>query len=215
MKIGIIGSGAVGEALGTGFAELGHTVRIGTRNPAKLGQWLQQVGDKASIGGFEDAARYGELIVLATKWADSATENAIGLAGKENFAGKIVIDVTNPLQFDMPGQPPKPALGFPKSGGAQVQSWLPQSKVVKAFNIVTANYMTSAKLKQGTPDLFIAGNDSDAKKVVAGFASNWGWEVTDIGDIDQAYLLEALALLWIRYGMLHNHWKHAFKLLKE
>lgn len=181
MKIGIIGSGSVGEHLGSGFAALGHEVKMGTRNPAKLDQWLQNAGKKASVGSFEDAAKFGELIILATKWADGATENAINLAGKSNFPGKVVIDVTNPLLFDAADQPPKPAFGYPQSGGLQIQTWLPEAKVVKAFNIVTANYMTNAKLKQGTPDLFIAGNDASAKKTVSDIAKRWGWDVQDIG----------------------------------
>jgi 8-hydroxy-5-deazaflavin:NADPH oxidoreductase len=87
--------------------------------------------------------------------------------------------------------------------------------VVKAFNIITAYYIANPKLKQGTADMFIAGNDPSAKKAIIDIARTWGWEVIDIGGIEQSYLLEALALLWIRYGFLNNYWKHAFKLLKE
>jgi 8-hydroxy-5-deazaflavin:NADPH oxidoreductase len=215
MKIGIIGSGMVAQQLGLGFLKLGHDVKLGTRHPDKLDQWLGQAGETASVGSFEDAAKFGELIALATLWNNGATEEAIRMAGKDNFAGKIVMDVTNPLAPGGEKQPPKLALAYPDSAGARVQSWLPKSKVVKAFNIITAYYMANPKLKGGTPTMFIAGNDTSANLTIKEIAEKWGWEVEIVGGIEQSYLLEALALLWIRYGFLHNHWKHAFKLLKE
>jgi 8-hydroxy-5-deazaflavin:NADPH oxidoreductase len=215
MKIGIIGSGMVAQQLGIGFLKQGHEVKLGTRNPSKLEQWQKQGGDKASVGSFEEAAKFGEIVAIATLWGDGATKEAIRLAGAKNLAGKVVMDVTNPLAPGGENQPPKLALGYPESGGAKVQNWLPESKVVKAFNIVTAYYMANPRLKEGTPDMFIAGNDSSAKKTIIDIAQKWGWEVHDIGGIEQSYILESLALLWIRYGFLNNHWKHAFKLLKE
>jgi prophage maintenance system killer protein len=134
-------------------------------------------------------------------------------ADKDNFKGKIVIDVTNPLVFlkDIP----ELDIAYPNSGGLKIQRMLRDSKVVKAFNTVTAKYMCNPKLEEGIPDLFIAGNDEEAKEIVKGFAEQFGWNVTDIGNIEQSYLLEALAMLWIRYGFLNNHWTHAFKLLKK
>ncbi len=215
MKIGIIGSGMVAQQLALGFMKSGHEVMMGSRNPSKLDKWTQEAGAKAQVSSFEDAAKFGEMIVLATKWDKKATENAIDLAGKKNFANKIVIDVTNPLTSPGDGQPLTLAVGFPQSAGLLIQKWLPDSKVVKAFNIVTAYYMANPNLKEGTPDMFIAGNDISAKKIVFDIASNWGWEVHDIGNIEQAYMLESLAMLWITYGALNNHWNHAFKLLKK
>ncbi len=215
MKIGILGSGMVAQQLGLGFLKLGNDVKLGTRHPEKLEKWLKQAGEKASIGSFEDAAKFGEIVVLATKWADDATQEAIRLSGKQNFAGKVVMDVTNPLVSGGENQPPKLAFGYPDSAGATIQGWLPESKVVKAFNIITAYYMANPRLKEGTPDMFIAGNDASAKKLLSDIAIKWGWEIHDIGGIEQSYLLEALAMLWIRYGVLNNYWKHAFKLLKE
>jgi 8-hydroxy-5-deazaflavin:NADPH oxidoreductase len=215
MKIGIIGSGMVAQQLGLGLIKSGHDVKLGTRNPQKLSDWQKQSGNKGSVGSFEDAAKFGELLFLATLWSGGATENAIKQAGKDNFTGKVVVDVTNPLESGGEGQPPKLALGYPDSAGATIQKWLPGSKVVKAFNIITAYYMANPKLKEGTPDMFIAGNDSGAKKSVTDIARSWGWNVIDIGGIEQSYLLESLAMLWIRYGALNNYWKHAFKLLKE
>jgi 8-hydroxy-5-deazaflavin:NADPH oxidoreductase len=215
MKIGIIGSGMVAQQLGLGFLKQRHEVKLGTRNSAKLDQWQKQAGEGASVGSFEDAAKFGEIAVIATLWRDGATQEAIRLAGAKNLAGKVVMDVTNPLVSGGENQPPHLAMGYPDSAGAIIQALLPDSKVVKGFNIVTAYYMANPRLKEGTPDMFIAGNDPSAKKVIIDIANKWGWEVHDIGGIEQSYLLEALAMLWIRYGFLNNHWKHAFKLLKE
>jgi predicted dinucleotide-binding enzyme len=212
MKIGIIGPGIVGQQLGLGFIKLGHEVKIGTRDISKLNEWKQNAGQKASIGSFEDTAKFGEALVLATSWM--GTENAISLAGKVNFKGKILIDVTNPLDFSM-GTPPRLAANLGNSAGEQVQRWLPDTKVVKAFNIINAYVMCNPKLEEGDPDLFIAGDD-DAKKFASSVAEQWGWaSVIDIGDISQAYWLETLTMLWVNYAFKHNQWTHAFKLLKK
>jgi 8-hydroxy-5-deazaflavin:NADPH oxidoreductase len=215
MKFGILGSGMVAQQLGLGLIKSGHDVKLGTRDISKLAEWQAQVGAKGSVGTFEDAAKFGEIIFLSTHWADGATQNAINLAGKVNFDGKIVADTTNPLVFDKAGAPPKLDLGFPDSAGAAIQRWLPNAKVVKAFNIITAYYMANPNLKEGKADMFFAGDDPKAKQKITAIAEAWGWRVIDIGDIKQAYLLEAMALVWIRYGFMHQHWKHAFKLLNE
>ena len=211
-KIGILGSGTVAQQLGLGFLKNGSQVKLGTREPAKLAEWLKATGPNASAGSLVEAAKFGDLLVIATKW--EGTRNAISMAGKENFAGKTVIDVTNPLEFGAEGTPPKLAFGYPDSAGAKVQALLQDAKVVKAFNTISAYHMCNGRFDEGTGDLFIAGNDADAKKQVAGIAQGWGWNVSDIGGIQEAYLLEALAMVWIRYGFLNNHWTHGFKLLK-
>ena len=213
MKIGIIGSGVVGQQLGLGFIKLGHEVIIGTRDVSKLSEWKKTAGERGSASGLKECAEFGEIIVLATSWA--GTENAISLAGKENFKGKTVIDVTNPLDFSS-GTPPKLAASFGNSGGEQVQNRLPEAKVVKAFNIINAYTMCNPGREEGVPDMFIAGNDKDAKKIVSSFAEKWGWaSVIDLGDISQAFWLEALAILWINYAFQTNQWSHAFKLLRK
>ena len=215
MKFGIIGSGMVAQQLGLGLIKLGHGVKLGTRNPDKMADWKKQAGENAGVGSFEEAARFGDIIFLATLWGNGATENAIKMASHENLAGKVVIDVTNPLAPGGEGNPPKLAVSYPDSAGAIVQRWLPESKVVKAFNIITAYYMANPKLNEGTATMFIAGNDAAARKTVREIAENWGWDVIEIGGIEQSFLLEALALLWITYGFKNNYWKHAFKLLKK
>ena len=215
MKIGILGSGMVAQQLGFGLIKSGYDVKLGTRDMTKLADWKKQAGEKGIVGSFQDAAKFGDILFICTHWDNGATRNAIELAGIENFAGKIVADTTNPLVFDKEGAPPKLDLGYPNSAGQTIQNWLPKAKIVKAFNIVTAYYMANPNLKEGKPDMFFAGDDVDAKKKITEIAEGWGWRVIDIGDIRQAYLLEAMALIWIRYGFMHQYWKHAFKLLNE
>jgi predicted dinucleotide-binding enzyme len=213
MKIGILGSGVVGQQLGLGFTRLGHDAMIGTRNPSKLSDWKDNAGRKAYVDNFTNTAKFGEVIVLATRW--EGTKNVIEMAGKNNFSGKVVIDVTNPLDFSK-GFPPGMEAAIGNSGGEQIQRWLPDAKVVKAFNIISAHTMCSPKMEEGTPDLFIAGNDKTAKGLVTSFAKEWDWKnVYDMGDISQSYWLEALAMLWINFGHNNNQWNHAFKLLRK
>jgi predicted dinucleotide-binding enzyme len=215
MKIGILGSGPVGQALGTGFAKEGHEVKLGSRKPgdAKLVQWAKQAGAKASTGTFADAARFGELAVLATKWEGGATENAIKLADPKNLTGKVVIDATNPLKF-APNAPPGLWLGFTDSGGEQVQRWLPDAKVVKAFNTVTYGYMYKPQLPGGPPEMFICGDDSKARQTVGDICRAFGWVVTDIGGIMGARALEPLALLYCIVAIQSGSWSLAWKLLR-
>jgi predicted dinucleotide-binding enzyme len=211
MRIGILGTGAVGRALGTGFASLGHEVRFGTRDPAsdKAQSLVAAVGPRASIGTFAQAAEFAELAVLATQW--SGTENVIRLAGPERLAGKTVIDTTNPLK----GRPPVLAVGFTDSAGEQVQRWLPGAHVVKAFNIVGNASMVHPEFAGGPPDMFICGNDPAAKAAVTAICDAFGWPTIDLGGIEAARYLEPFAMVWIVYGFRTNTWTHAFKLLRR
>ncbi len=212
MEIGIIGSGTVGQHLALGFQRLRHRVTIGTRTPEKLREWI--AGQAKGIQAASPAEAAGaELLVVATAW--SGTEAALRSAGIERFAGKVVIDVTNPLVFDGQGGPPRLALGYPLSGGAAVQKWLRGARVVKCFNIITAGYMTDAAQATSDPDMFLAGDDPAAKQTVAEIARAWGWSVHDVGGIEMSYLLEALGMLWIVYGFQHGHWTHIFKLMNK
>jgi 8-hydroxy-5-deazaflavin:NADPH oxidoreductase len=212
MKVGVLGTGDVGKVLASAMIQLGHEVKMGSREAtnAKSAEWKQKNGAKASAGTFADAAKFGEIIFLCTLW--SGTENAIQMAGPENFSGKIVIDTTNPLIFE-PNQPPRLALGLTDSGGEQVQRWIPNSKVVKAFNIVGNAHMFHPKFECGPPTMFISGNDADAKKQVTDLLTQFGWETIDIGGIEGSRLLEPLCILWVNHGLRTNTWNHAFKLL--
>ncbi|HLX13293.1 MAG TPA: NAD(P)-binding domain-containing protein [Bacteroidota bacterium] len=213
MNIGILGSGDVGRALGKGFLKYGHAVKIGSRDPKsdKLKEWLAK-NPKGTSGTFTETAAFGELLVLATKW--SGTEEALMLSDLRNFAGKTVIDCTNPL-IVTPGQPPSLALGHTDSGGEQVQRWLPNSNVVKAFNIVGSAHMVNPDFPGGPPDMFICGNDATAKSKVTEILTAFGWNTTDLGGIEGARLLEPMCILWVLYGMKHQSWNHAFKMLKK
>lgn len=210
MKVGILGSGTVAKQIAIGFLNSGHVVKLGTRDSQKLNEWLESV-PSATVGSFSEAASFGDIVVIATLWG--GTENALKLAGLDNFKNKIVIDITNPLDFSS-GVPPKFAVTYGNSAGEQVQNWLKDSKVVKAFNTVSASIMVNPKLEEGNPDLLIAGDDLDAKKLVTEIAQSFGWQnVIDMGDIKQSFWLETFAMLWIEFGFKYNHWTHAFKLL--
>ena len=217
MNIGILGSGDVGRRLGDGLIALGHKVKIGTREPGKLDlqQWINNHGqEKAAAGTFAEAASFGdELIFLATLW--DGAPNAIKMANGKNFTGKIVIDVTNPLDFSK-GMPPNLAVGHTDSAGETVQHLLPESKIVKALNTVGNIQMINPDFQGGPPTMFVCGNDKDAKKTVAdSILTPFGWETIDIGGIEGSRLLEPLAMLWITYYFRTNTGNHAFKLLRK
>ncbi|MGZ3496200.1 MAG: NADPH-dependent F420 reductase [Vulcanimicrobiaceae bacterium] len=212
MNVGILGSGDVGKALARGFLSRGHQVTIGTRDPDKLAEFKHEAGDALSVGSFADTARFGEVVVLATSF--DGTKSALDLAGVENFSGKVVIDATNPLKFE-PGKPPQLSIGFTDSAGESVQRWLPDAKVVKAFNTVGNPQMVDPKFEHGPPTMIIAGNDAQAKKTVTSILDSFGWDVVDAGGIDESRYLESLAMLWVHTALHDDAWAQAFKLLRK
>jgi hypothetical protein len=212
MKIGILGSGDVGLRLADSFIAIGHTVKVGTRSPEKIASWAAKHSSSASAGSFSDAASFGEIIVLATLW--EGKPSALQLAGAKNFSGKVVIDVTNPLDFSK-GAPPGLAVGHTDSGGETVQRLLPEARVVKAFNIVGNPHMFKPDFPGGPPTMFICGNDERAKKLVTEILAAFGWETVDIGGIEDSRFLEPLAMLWITYYFKTGTGNHAFKLLQK
>ena len=163
MNVGILGTGNVGKALARGFLSRGHEVKIGTRNPAgsKTVDIRKSVGARASMGAFAEAAAFGEIVVVASLW--TATSNVLQMAGAGNFTNKVVIDVTNPLRFEL-NQAPELSVGFSDSAAEQIQRWLPDAKVVKAFNIIGHAHMVDPQFPGGPPDMFICGNDAAAKQ---------------------------------------------------
>jgi hypothetical protein len=214
MKIGILGTGDVGRAIGTGLVTLGHEVKMGSRsatNEKALG-WAKAAGNKASAGSFANAAEFGDLMVLATLGV--ANESALRSAGLERFRGKVVIDATNPLDFSA-GMPPKLAVAGSDSGGERVQRLLLDALVVKAFNTVGHALMFRPELPGGPPDMFIAGNHDDAKSTVAGILKAFGWGVVDIGGIECSRYLEAMCMVWVLAGVRGGNWTQAFKLLRK
>ncbi|MFZ5892100.1 MAG: NADPH-dependent F420 reductase [Myxococcota bacterium] len=214
MKVGILGTGEVGRALGKGFITLGHNVKLGAREASneKALAFAREHGARASSGTFADAAAYGDLIVLAT--LGSANEEALRAAGLDHFSGKVLIDTTNPLDFSK-GMPPRITGGLGDSGGELVQSLLPDAKVVKAFNTVGNAHMFRPDFAGGPPDMFICGNDAEAKKEVSALLADFGWGVADVGGIQSAHYLESMCLVWVLYAMQGGGWNHAFKLLKK
>ncbi|MGH7715485.1 MAG: NADPH-dependent F420 reductase [Vulcanimicrobiaceae bacterium] len=212
MRVGILGSGEVGKALARGFLSRGNIVTIASREPEKLADLTRQHPDKLSAGTFEQTAREGEVLVLAT--AFSVVKNAIDLAGVNNFSGKVVIDVTNPLQFEE-GKAPSLSVAGNDSAGESVQRWLPDANVVKAFNTVGHALFVDPQFPAGPPTMFVAGNDDRAKNIVEQIAESFGWNVVDAGPIQAARYLEAMAMLWITYSFNNNDWQHAFKWLHK
>ena len=223
MKIGIIGSGDVGRKLADGLLDLGHQVKIGTRDASKkeIVEWIdkhRKKGDNdignVSIGDFAEAALFGDnLILLCTSW--SGTPNAIKMADPGNMINKVVIDTTNPLDFSQ-GLPPRMDVGVTDSAGEINQHLLPGAKVVKAFNIVGNPHMFHPDFLGGPPTMFICGNDEQAKKIVTeNILTPFGWETIDIGGIEGSRLLEPLAMLWITHYFRTGTGDHAFKLLRK
>ena len=212
MKIGILGSGVVGQALGKGFAERGYSVMIGsgTPNSEKLTEWVRRTGKKASTGTFSQAASQGDLLVLAC--LGTAAEDVIRLAGKENFEGKILIDVTNPLDFK--GKSVGLFTGTTDSLGERIQKRLPKSKVVKCFNTVGNSQMVGPRYKRA--ELMMCGDDTSAKERVADIVKEFGWKgVIDVGGIEGSRWLEALVPLWVRIGAKLSTYDHVFAVLRE
>jgi 8-hydroxy-5-deazaflavin:NADPH oxidoreductase len=182
---------------------------IGSRDPAKLDAWLQDAGPAASAGTFADAARFGDVVILSVR--GSAAENVLESAGLESFDAKVLIDASDPLDFSS-GRPGL-FVGTTDSLGERVQRLAPTALVVKAFNIVVAEVMINPSLSGGQPDMFIAGNDDNAKQVVSALLAEFGWPVVDLGDIQNARWLEALSLAWVVYSHRTGKTHHAFKLV--
>jgi predicted dinucleotide-binding enzyme len=212
MKVGILGSGVVAQSLANGFIKHGHEVTLGTRNASKLKDFVAE-NPKAKTGSFADAARFGDLVVLAVK--GSAAINAMREAGSENMRGKPVMDTTNPIAD---ASPENGVLKFfttlDDSLMERLQREFPDIHFVKAFNSVGNALMVDPQYKEGKPTMFICGNDETAKKVVAGIVEQFGWELADMGRAEAARAIEPLCILWCIPGFLSNQWDHAFKLLR-
>lgn len=211
MKIGILGSGGVAKSLAGGFLAHGHEPMLGTRDRAKLEGWVAQ-NPRGAIGSFADAARFGQLLVLAVK--GTAAADALRAAGITNLAGKPIIDTTNPIA-DAP--PTNGVLIFftnlDESLMERLQREFAGARFVKAFNSVGSASMVDPKFKGGRPTMFICGNDEMAKKTVTGILDEFGWETADMGAVEAARAIEPLCMLWCIPGFLRQDWAHAFKLL--
>jgi predicted dinucleotide-binding enzyme len=211
-KIAILGSGQVGDALAKGFLGLGHAVMRGSREPSKLEAWKTAATGAASVGTFADAAKWGEVIVLAVK--GTAAVAAVEAAGPDNLAGKTVLDATNPIADEPPqGGVIRYFTGPNESLMERLQQKAPLAKFVKAFNSVGNMFMVNPPFKP-TPTMFICGNDAGAKRETTEILTSFGWEAADMGGVEVARPIEALCQLWCAPGLTNNDWAHAFKYLK-
>jgi predicted dinucleotide-binding enzyme len=200
MKIAVLGTGMVGETIGTKLVQLGHEVMMGSRTASneKAGAWVAKAGKGASQGTFADAARHGEIAFNCT--AGVASVEALKAAGAENLRGKVLLDLSNPLDFSK-GMPPRVLVGPDDSLGEQIQRAFPDTKVVKTLNTVNCNLMVDAnRVAGGDTTMFLAGNDPGAKGRVTEILRGWfGWKhVLDLGDISAARGMEAYLGLWLR-----------------
>jgi predicted dinucleotide-binding enzyme len=204
MKIGILGTGMVGEALGTKFTQLGHDVRMGSRtaNNESAAKWVKAAGSKVSQGTFEDAAGFGEMVFICLKgtgFLDVAKTLKPGV-----LAGKILVDVSNPLDFSK-GMPPSLSICNTNSLGEEVQKAVPSARIVKTLNIVNCDVMIDPT-KGGNPTMLLCGNDAEAKSEVTGLLKDMGWrDIIDLGDITKSRGTEMLLPLWLNlFGLFGN-----------
>ncbi|MBI4546451.1 MAG: NAD(P)-binding domain-containing protein [Ignavibacteriae bacterium] len=199
MKIGILGTGMVGAAIGTKLVQLGHSVKMGSRtvNNPKAAEWVKASGANATQGVFADAAAFGEIVFNCT--AGMGSLDALKLAGVSNLRGKILIDIANPLDFSK-GMPPTLSVCNTDSLGEQIQRSFPEVKIVKTLNTVNCHVMVNPSIVPGPHDIFICGNDSDAKAKATEILKNWfGWKsVIDLGDISASRGMEMYVIFWVR-----------------
>lgn len=199
MKIGIFGTGMVGQTVGAKLVTLGHEVKLGSRTAdnEKAAEWVQKTGAGASAGTFADAAAFGELLFNCTAGAGSLA--ALEAAGDANLSGKVLVDIANALDFSK-GMPPRLSIVNDDSLGEQIQRAHPALKVVKTLNTVNCQVMVDASRVKGEHTMFVSGNDAAAKKQVTQMLTEWfGWkDVIDLGDITTARGTEMYLPLWVR-----------------
>jgi predicted dinucleotide-binding enzyme len=199
MKIGVLGTGMVGSAIATKLVSIGHEVKMGARSAGndKARAWLEGAGPRGSQGTFADAAVFGEIVFNCT--SGSAALEALRAAGTDNLKGKILVDVSNPLEFSK-GMPPTLFTGTTDSLGEQIQRAFPDTNVVKTLNTINCQVMVNpGRVAGGDHDVFMSGNDSQAKARVGEILRSFGWKsVIDLGDITTARGTECYLLFWLR-----------------
>jgi len=199
MRIAVLGTGSVGLTLGTGFARLGHDVRLGSRtadNPKGLA-WAAEVGGAAQTSTFAEASAWAEVVVNATN-GEASLEVLSGVA--DVLAGKVLVDVANVLDFSA-GFPPVAGVALDDSLGEQLQRALPDTSVVKALNTLTADLMLNPAALSAPSDILLAGDDAAAKDLVRGLLVGAGWlseNIHDLGGISAARGTELWLALWTR-----------------
>lgn len=213
MKIGILGTGSVGQHLAKALLRKGHEIIIGTRDPSKkeLIEWKNQNAEEASLQTFKECASNSEFLILAVNFENlkSFFEHIQGA----DIKGKTLIDLSNPLDFSTGS--PELAIGFNDSVGEIVQENLPEANVVKSLNCITGSQMIDPKFEDGIADMFMAGDSDEAKAEVKEFLESVGWRVIDIGGIKESRLLEPFAMIWIKYSIAHQTGAHGFSMLRK
>lgn len=209
MKIGVIGAGNVGGALGKLWAAKGHAVVFGVRDPKSAKSRELEKASGIRVASVKDAAAASEVVALAIPWAGA--EDTIRSAG--DLTGKVVIDCINPLKPDLSGL----QVGCDNSAGEEVARWAQGARVVKAFNTIGAGNFGNPKFGSQSASMFICGDDAGAKKVVGGLAAEMGFDVVDTGPLTTSRWLEALAVLWIHLAVKEGLGPtgHAFQLLRR
>lgn len=205
-RVGVLGSGAVGRALGRGFADRGWDVLVGTGHPEQLADWVTETAGAVEIGSFADAAAHGDVAVLAVRGA--VAMDVIQQAGTGSFDGTLLLDTTNPLDVSGDG-PPALLFGGTDSLGERIQAALPEAAVVKCFNTVSNVQMVDPAFEACTPRMFVCGDDAAAKERTEDVLVDFGWPGSlDVGDISAARYLEAMVPLWVRVGAVLDTWRH-------
>ena len=197
MKFGVLGTGMVGLAISNRLAELGHEVMIGTREPAKSGDKLKSKNEAVRVGTFAESATFGQILFNATNGAGAL--EALNMAGESNLNGKVLVDISEPLDFSN-GMPPALFVSNTDSLGEQIQRAFPQVKVVKTLNTITANVMVYPQhVANGDHHVFVSGNDAQAKEQVVDILKSFGWiHILDLGDITTARATEMYIAIWLR-----------------
>lgn len=214
MKVAVLGSGIVGETLANGFINYGHHVMRASRSPEKLKDWATKAGPNAATGSFEQAAKYGHLIVLAVK--GTGAESAVQLCGAEALNGKTVLDACNPISDEPPVNGVLNFFTGPNDSLMErLQRKAPKANFVKAFSCVGSAHMINPDFGGQKPTMFICGNNAQAKAKTQEVLTQFGWETEDMGSIEAARAIEPLCMLWCIPGLRSNRWTHAFKLLKK
>lgn len=204
LKIAVLGTGAVGDAVGSKLIEIGHSVMMGSRTAdnEKALSFVSKHKGRASAGTFKDAASYGEMIFNCTSGAGSLA--ALALAGEENLSGKVIVDIANPLDFSN-GMPATLLYCNTNSLGEEIQKTYPMAMVVKTLNTMWCGIMVNPKMiNGGDHNVFMSGNDGDAKNHVKEILKSFGWNensIIDLGDIKTARGTEMYLPLWLSiYG---------------
>jgi len=200
VRIGVLGTGNVGKAIATRLVGVGHEVTMGSRtaDSEPAAEWVAATHAGASQGTFAEAAAFGELVFNCT--AGMASLEALRAAGAENLAGKTLVDVANPLDFSQ-GFPPTLGICNTDSLGEQIQAAFPETRVVKTLNTMNHLIMVEPARVPGEHEVFVAGNDEEAKAEVGELLQAFGWgpeRIIDLGDISGARAAEMYAVLWLR-----------------